>query len=65
MVPAGRTSRRRRPRRGVGWPAETGSERPSRCLIDQDFSAPRIGNIPPAEAEARDYAALDQMPLAA
>jgi putative transposase len=24
-----------------------------------------IGNIPPAEAEARYYAALDQMPLAA
>ena len=24
-----------------------------------------IGNIPPAEAEARFYAALDQMPLAA
>jgi putative transposase len=24
-----------------------------------------IGNVPPAEAEARYYAALDQMPLAA
>jgi hypothetical protein len=40
MVPAGRSSRRRRPRRGVGWPTETGSERPAGGLIDQDFSAP-------------------------
>ena len=40
MVPTGRSSRRRRPRRGVGWPTETGRELPPRGLIDQDFSAP-------------------------
>jgi hypothetical protein len=40
MVPAGRSSLRRRPRRGVGWPTEAGSERPSGGLIDQDFSTP-------------------------
>ena len=40
VVPAGRSSRRRRPCRGVGWPTETGGERPHGRLIDQDFSAP-------------------------
>jgi hypothetical protein len=46
IVPAGRSSRRRRPRRGVGWPTETGSERPSRRLKDQDFSAPQRSRRP-------------------
>jgi hypothetical protein len=47
VVPAGCSSGRRRPRRGVRRPTDTGSEQPSGGLIDHDFPAPEPYRNPP------------------
>jgi hypothetical protein len=51
VVAAERSSGRRRPRHGVGWPTETGSERPSGRLIDPNFSAPVRNSLRVSEAK--------------